>query len=366
MANYWEEGLDLDDSDLHTNNFLPSINVPSSVSNPSLKPCSSKPPSFVQNPSSVPSPRVVPGPAGTLQMAMNRTRKRDLDQLGSEEELVEAEIDGDFLLDSWVHALRFVGKEMESVTHIASISTRTIRRIPLVVGLVKTCTPNGLGDLFLTLKDQTGTIGASIHRKILLEKNLASDITVGSVLILKEVVVFSPTRCVQYLNITLGNLVKIIGKNFGPPEKDWLASFAQKIDNSGNQIGINKVLPPQMENIPNRRAQNETASMKEFTNKTLDFSKILSNINSNKNTNTIIPSNNLPKCHQTDTTGGSSVILNKISGESFQSQISKNENLKENLKPTQENNIKKEKVVASNTSVLEWTDDQLSELFADY
>ncbi|KAG1328108.1 hypothetical protein COCNU_01G020420 [Cocos nucifera] len=97
------------------------------------------------------------------------------------------EEDGDFKLNPWLCALEFLGASYFLVSPIGSIKMRSVEQVPQVVGIIKSCTPNGLGDLFLTLKDPTGTIGASVHHKVLTESNLGSDISVGCVLILEQV-----------------------------------------------------------------------------------------------------------------------------------------------------------------------------------
>ncbi|WJX54490.1 hypothetical protein P8452_40367 [Trifolium repens] len=71
----------------------------------------------------------------------------------------------------------------------------------------------------VTLKDPTGTIGASIHRKVFTKVEFGKDITVGSVLFLQKVAVFSPNGSTCYLNITLSNIVKVFSKDSGPSEQ---------------------------------------------------------------------------------------------------------------------------------------------------
>lgn len=69
----------------------------------------------------------------------------------------------------------------------------------------------------VTLKDPTGTVAGFIHRKVLSEGEFTKDISVGSVLILQKVAIFAPSRSAHYLNITLGNVVKVFHKDSGPP-----------------------------------------------------------------------------------------------------------------------------------------------------
>ncbi|KAM0037555.1 putative recombination protein [Helianthus debilis subsp. tardiflorus] len=78
-----------------------------------------------------------------------------------------------------------------------------------VVAVIKSCTPNGLGDMTVTLKDPTGTVSGTIHHKVLTEGDFRKGTCVGSVLILHKVSVFSPSRSTYYINITKRNLVKV-------------------------------------------------------------------------------------------------------------------------------------------------------------
>ncbi|GKC45256.1 reverse transcriptase domain-containing protein [Tanacetum coccineum] len=63
------------------------------------------------------------------------------------------------------------------------------RKLDLVVGVVKSCTPNSLGDMTVTLKDPTGTMGGTIHYKVFQNEadGYTKSIKVGSVLILRNV-----------------------------------------------------------------------------------------------------------------------------------------------------------------------------------
>nr|GEU37612.1 hypothetical protein [Tanacetum cinerariifolium] len=75
--------------------------------------------------------------------------------------------------------------------------------------LIKSCTPNALGELIVTLKDPSGTI----HHKSLQKECYGESITVGAVLILHNVLVFSHKPSTYYLSITSRNLVKIFHKD---------------------------------------------------------------------------------------------------------------------------------------------------------
>ncbi|KAF8022579.1 hypothetical protein BT93_F0175 [Corymbia citriodora subsp. variegata] len=277
MEEPWE-ALDVDDSDLSSFRPPPKRRqtlidppIPSSV----LRPCShrsSQPPSQHPGPQtlvsqaprspgsfSLPPPesrprseeakgeRRIPGPAGAVQAAMQRRARRSSEGFpiagGEEEEEANViptqeyikralengdEDDGDFTLDPWVCAVEFMrrrglvdGDGVAIGTPLCSLKSGTVPdKVSQVVAIVKSCTPNGLGDMMVTLKDPTGTVGATIHRKVLREKGFTKEISVGAVLILQKVAVFSPSRCTCYLNITLNNIIKVISKDSGPPSKE--------------------------------------------------------------------------------------------------------------------------------------------------
>ncbi|KAF8022580.1 hypothetical protein BT93_F0175 [Corymbia citriodora subsp. variegata] len=243
MEEPWE-ALDVDDSDLSSFRPPPKRRqtlidppIPSSV----LRPCShrsSQPPSQHPGPQtlvsqaprspgsfSLPPPesrprseeakgeRRIPGPAGAVQAAMQRRARRSSEGFpiagGEEEEEANViptqeyikralengdEDDGDFTLDPWVCAVEFMrrrglvdGDGVAIGTPLCSLKSGTVPdKVSQVVAIVKSCTPNGLGDMMVTLK----------------------------------VAVFSPSRCTCYLNITLNNIIKVISKDSGPPSKE--------------------------------------------------------------------------------------------------------------------------------------------------
>nr|GEW27438.1 hypothetical protein [Tanacetum cinerariifolium] len=93
-----------------------------------------------------------------------------------------------------------------------------VKPIRIIPGpaVIKSCTPNALGDLTVTLKDLSGTISNTIHYKVLTEERFAKAFTVGSALILHNVLDFSPKQSTHhYLNITKKNIVKVFHKDGG-------------------------------------------------------------------------------------------------------------------------------------------------------
>ncbi|KAL0919102.1 hypothetical protein M5K25_011175 [Dendrobium thyrsiflorum] len=246
----WEGQIDVDDSDLQSvlrpqllhsscpphailNRLEPCSQISSSFQTldriPSIPPFQSQLPTNVseinqneeeEHPKLSISRPLIPGPAGAIQAAMRRrsaaaSSKRLLpEEEGSDDlDLCVNEEDGDFKLNPWLYSLSFLGQSKDSnlpyPISLINAQRSATQRIPQVVGIVKSCTPNGLGDFSITLKDPTGTIGAAIHRKVLSEGNICREISVGCVFILKQVVALCPAHSSCYLNITLKNVVKV-------------------------------------------------------------------------------------------------------------------------------------------------------------
>ncbi|GJZ14586.1 transposase, MuDR, MULE transposase domain protein, partial [Tanacetum coccineum] len=89
-------------------------------------------------------------------------------------------------------------------------------KLEQIVAVIKSCTPNALGDITVTLKDLSGTISDTIHYKVLIEERFAKAFIVGSTLILHNVSIFSPKQSTHhYLNITKKNMVKVFHKDGG-------------------------------------------------------------------------------------------------------------------------------------------------------
>ncbi|KAH9801692.1 nuclear localized protein 1 [Citrus sinensis] len=186
-------------------------------SNPFLSPCSKT------------QKHLVPGPARAVQSAMQHKTLMGMSVGVNEEPIPTQEFirravedagleDEDFSQNPWLFAVDFVRSQglvgVDGVaigTPLSQIKNGMINgdRVSQIVAIVKSTTPNGLGDMMATLKDPTGTIDASIHRRVLTEGELGKDLSVGAVLILHKVAVFSPSRSACCLNITVSNIVKI-------------------------------------------------------------------------------------------------------------------------------------------------------------
>ncbi|KAL3639435.1 hypothetical protein CASFOL_017342 [Castilleja foliolosa] len=171
--------------------------------------------------------RIIPGPAAAVQSAIHRkdldrenpnfsNSRKDIsgsyncDGLIPTQEYIRramddtAEFDGDFTLQPWISALQFLGSKDGVIksTPVSSIKKcLNGDKVVQVVAVIKSCTPNGLGGLIVSLKDPTGTVGGSIHHKVLSESECGKNLTVGSVVILREgiMICFSVGFCFQLL-----------------------------------------------------------------------------------------------------------------------------------------------------------------------
>ncbi|XP_057435774.1 uncharacterized protein LOC130728339 isoform X2 [Lotus japonicus] len=200
--------------------------------------------------SSASSRPLIPGPAGVVQAAMIQRSSTTDGHLIPTQQFVRRVVedghdtDPDFHSNAWLSALQLGG----SATPLGSI-THHLERVDLIVAVIKSCTPNGFGDVSVTLKvfpssafffinvmvfkcplsmpygfefqDPTGTVGASVHHKVFTESEFAKDINVGSVMLIQKVAVFSPRKSNCYLNITLPNIVKVFSSDCGPPSETF-------------------------------------------------------------------------------------------------------------------------------------------------
>lgn len=169
--------------------------------------------------------RIIPGPAGILQAARLRIY-RDITEGGPSSlmptqeyvrQIVEdASKDDHFTRGPWLSALAFCDAFGILVDACLGDIENFIKKgkVELVVVVIKSCSPNILGDLTVTLKDPSGTMSGTIHHKVLAEeKGYVKFINVGAVLILKNVSVFTPKPHNHYLNITLKNMEEVFHKD---------------------------------------------------------------------------------------------------------------------------------------------------------
>ncbi|XP_037423998.1 uncharacterized protein LOC119288491 [Triticum dicoccoides] len=191
---------DIDDSDLHLHRHRHrNLNPHSSLRRPSTT-------SHQRS-----SHRRIPGPASASAVRDAMRLRSPLSSVPANRGDGQA-ADADFLLDSWLGALRDLGGDRGwQQPGIGKIRVdRALDRACRVVGVVTLCTPNGYGDLMLNLKDPSGTIDASVHKKVLSNENLSKGLSVGSVIVLKQVAVLRPSSTVCYLNVTQKNVEKVL------------------------------------------------------------------------------------------------------------------------------------------------------------
>ncbi|GJU56370.1 transposase, MuDR, MULE transposase domain protein [Tanacetum coccineum] len=77
--------------------------------------------------------------------------------------------DADFNSGAWVSATNYVNAFGGTVTGCLGDIDNFLKKGKLeqVVAIVKSCSPNALGDLNVTLKDLSGTVPGTIHYKVL-------------------------------------------------------------------------------------------------------------------------------------------------------------------------------------------------------
>ncbi|KAJ1650927.1 hypothetical protein IWQ61_008389 [Dispira simplex] len=83
------------------------------------------------------------------------------------------------------------------------LQTRPVEKIPFLLVMIRE-TRWSYMDAFVTVIDPTGEIQGTIHRKVMEEH--ANEISVGTVLVLRDVTLFQPNERCQYLNITQRNI----------------------------------------------------------------------------------------------------------------------------------------------------------------
>ncbi|GJS16187.1 hypothetical protein Tco_0410659 [Tanacetum coccineum] len=225
----WEYSLDIDDSDLHLTPVLrssSSAHVEPSSYTPNPVTIIPGPAGVVQlsnsiyglndsqQSSSTPNPvRIIPGPAGLVQRAkLLKENVFILDPDGAlmstqkymQKVVVDVGEDANFNSGAWVSATNYVNAFGGTVTGCLEDIDNFLKKGKLeqVVAIVKSCSPNALGDLNVTLKDLSGIVPGTIHYKVLVVSSYEKNITVGAAMILANVSFFTPKPSKHYLNIT--------------------------------------------------------------------------------------------------------------------------------------------------------------------
>ncbi|GJW76706.1 hypothetical protein Tco_0138388 [Tanacetum coccineum] len=163
--------------------------------------------------------RIIPGPAGLVQQAKQLKEKvfiLDSDgALMSTQEYMQKVVedvdeDDDFNSGASISAINYVISTSGTVTGCLGDINNFLKKEKLdqVVAIVKSCSPNYLGDLNVIMKDLSGTVRGTIHYKVLDVGSYRKDITVGVAMILANVSVFTPKTSEHYLNITKKIVIK--------------------------------------------------------------------------------------------------------------------------------------------------------------
>nr|GEU48131.1 hypothetical protein [Tanacetum cinerariifolium] len=126
--------------------------------------------------------------------------------------------DKDFNSGSWVGVTKYVKANCCIVSGcIGDIKTFLKNgKLKQVVSIIKSYSLNAFDNLKVTVKYLSGTLPALIHYKVINEGVYGKEITVGSAIILANVLVFSPSLSMQHLNITKKYVVKVFHKDFVP------------------------------------------------------------------------------------------------------------------------------------------------------
>lgn len=150
------EALDIDDSD------LPSLLRPCKRQVCTISSSSGSPQPVVGShpPASTTSSPLIPGPAGALQAAFMQRKTHLHSPLPTQDYLRRVAQEGfpdddhDFKHHHWLLALDFVRRQgtIEETPLSFMRKCLTADRVPLVVAIIKSSTPNALGDLMVTLK----------------------------------------------------------------------------------------------------------------------------------------------------------------------------------------------------------------------
>ncbi|CAB4002417.1 Hypothetical predicted protein, partial [Paramuricea clavata] len=168
------------------------------------------------------TPRRFPGPAGilprldpgqsldNLQSPSLETPTKKSPQLC---QLVTGDSDEDFAIEPWTLMQEKISKDFpDSLDCLSSVITKAAShqlergKVAFLPVLVKSFRPTGL-DVSIVLKDPSGEMRGTLHRKVLEQQEI--EIGPGCGLFLKQVSVFSPSPRKHYLNITPGNILEI-------------------------------------------------------------------------------------------------------------------------------------------------------------
>nr|GEW66676.1 hypothetical protein [Tanacetum cinerariifolium] len=193
--------LDIDDSYLHSTPVLRSS------SNARVEPSSSTPNQV----------RIIPGPAGTVQLYSSTcfepspSTSNPVRRIPGSAGLVQQAKQ----LKEKISATNYVISIGGTVTGCLRDINNFVKKEKLdqVVAIVKSCSPNYLGDLNVTMKDLSRALRGTVYYKVLDVGSYGKNITVGAAMILANVFVFTLKTSEHYLSIIKKNVVKVFRKD---------------------------------------------------------------------------------------------------------------------------------------------------------
>nr|GEV77381.1 hypothetical protein [Tanacetum cinerariifolium] len=155
--------------------------------------------------------RIILGPGGIVQQAKLLKEKDILlgwdGAIMSTQEYMQKVVedageDDDFKSGSLVSATNYVTANSGTITGCLRDIKNFLKKKKLdqVVAIIKSCSPNDIGDLTMTMKDLSCTIPGTI---VIGDGGYENDIIVGVAMIFANVLVFTPKPSKHYLNITM-------------------------------------------------------------------------------------------------------------------------------------------------------------------
>ncbi|CAN8243103.1 unnamed protein product [Cochlearia groenlandica] len=174
---------------------------------------------------------LISGPAQPIQRGLFRKRVHDGKVLRGEssqarptQDFIREVInepqkgDHDFSSPRWTSTIDYMLREgthnhrttpfWTQITEIQCPRSQFVK-VKKVVAMLSNASPNGQGDLLVTLKDPSGIIEGTMHHNILNNEEYRVNTGVGAVVILKNVYVTRFNMNSKYLNITERNVVKV-------------------------------------------------------------------------------------------------------------------------------------------------------------
>uniref|UniRef100_A0A8C6XSS0 Homologous recombination factor with OB-fold n=1 Tax=Naja naja TaxID=35670 RepID=A0A8C6XSS0_NAJNA len=161
--------------------------------------------------------RRFPGPAGILPQQV-REHSGDT-EMSISQQTIEEEFErgpwvamkNEFDLDEGDPSCFLQMYSISMVLRKAALKQLPKNKVPNMAVMIKSLMRTNV-DAGAEFKDPTGEMQGTIHRLLLEEKE--SEFKIGSVLLLKQVSVFSPSHRNHYLNVTPSNLVKVYSPGF--------------------------------------------------------------------------------------------------------------------------------------------------------